>query len=51
MVQLVDIEEPLDSIKVATSLSQELAETAVARDAQAGVPEQEIQRLRKLPHG
>lgn len=47
MVQLLDIEEPLDSIKIAASLSKELAETAVERDAKAGIPDDEVRRLRE----
>lgn len=44
---VLEITKPKDYIDVAVSLSQELAQTAVARDAVAGVPEEEIQGLRE----
>ena len=46
MIQLLDNKKSLDSIAFAI-LSRELAETAVERDALAGIPEHEIQRLRE----
>jgi len=47
MVQLLDVKEPLDATAIAASLSKELAATAVERDAKAGLPEHEVQRLRE----
>lgn len=50
MVQLLEVkesEQSQDWIKVASSLSQKLAETAVERDAKAGIPELEVQLLRE----
>jgi alkylation response protein AidB-like acyl-CoA dehydrogenase len=44
---VLDVTRPKDYIDVAVSLSQELAQTAVARDVAAGVPEEEITRLRE----
>ncbi len=43
---VVDITKPKDYIDIAVSLSQELAKTAVERDAKGGVPEEEIELLR-----
>ncbi|MFK0732088.1 MAG: acyl-CoA dehydrogenase family protein, partial [Gloeotrichia echinulata HAB0833] len=43
---VVDIAKPKDYIDIAVSLSQELAKTAVERDAKGGVPEEEIELLR-----
>lgn len=43
---VLDFTKPKDYIDIAVSLSQELAQTAVERDAKGGVPEEEIQRLR-----
>ncbi len=47
MVQLLVKEESKHWINVATSLSTELAATAVERDNKAGLPDIEIQRLRE----
>ncbi|MBW4612724.1 MAG: acyl-CoA dehydrogenase family protein [Desmonostoc vinosum HA7617-LM4] len=47
MVQLLVKKESQDWIKIATSLSTELAATAVERDIKAGLPDLEIQRLRE----
>lgn len=47
MVQLLEIKDTKDWFQVAASLSQELQENAVARDAQAGLPDYEINRLRE----
>lgn len=44
---VVDATKPRDYIDIAVSLSQELAKSAVERDAKAGVPEEEIEQLRK----
>ncbi|MUH00769.1 monooxygenase [Scytonema sp. UIC 10036] len=50
MVQLLDTKElqkAQDWIAIASSLSQELAKTAVERDTRAGTPDIEVQRLRE----
>lgn len=47
MVQQLVKQESQDWINVATSLSQELAASAVERDIKAGLPDVEIQRLRE----
>ncbi|MCG6134668.1 MAG: acyl-CoA dehydrogenase family protein [Nostoc sp. LLA-1] len=47
MVQLLVKKESQDWINVATSLSTELAASAVERDIKAGLPDLEIQRLRE----
>ncbi|QFS50044.1 hypothetical protein [Nostoc sphaeroides] len=47
MVQLLVKQESKHWINVATSLSTELAATAVERDNKAGLPDIEIQRLRE----
>jgi alkylation response protein AidB-like acyl-CoA dehydrogenase len=47
MVQILVKEESKHWINVATSLSAELAATAVERDIKAGLPDVEIQRLRE----
>ncbi|MGF2033976.1 MAG: acyl-CoA dehydrogenase family protein [Nostoc sp. CmiVER01] len=44
---VLDITKPKDYIDLAASLSKELAQSAVERDAQAGVPEEEINKLRE----
>ncbi|MEH1852618.1 MAG: acyl-CoA dehydrogenase family protein [Nostoc sp.] len=44
---VLDITKPKDYIDLATSLSKELAQSAVERDAKAGVPEEEINKLRE----
>lgn len=46
MVQLL-VKESKDWIQIASSLGQELTETAVERDIKAGIPDLEIQRLRE----
>ncbi|MBV9388899.1 MAG: acyl-CoA dehydrogenase family protein [Chroococcidiopsidaceae cyanobacterium CP_BM_ER_R8_30] len=46
MVQLLEVKESLDWLAVAASLSKELAATAVERDANAGIPKDEIDQLR-----
>jgi alkylation response protein AidB-like acyl-CoA dehydrogenase len=50
MVQLLEVkesEQSKDWSAVASSLSQKLAETAVERDAKAGIPDVEVQLLRE----
>lgn len=47
MVQLLELKDTKDWFQIAASLSQELQENAVARDAQAGLPDYEINRLRE----
>ncbi|BAZ31393.1 acyl-CoA dehydrogenase type 2 domain protein [Cylindrospermum sp. NIES-4074] len=44
---VLDATKPKDYIDIATSLSQELAKTAVQRDEKAGVPEEEVNLLRE----
>lgn len=44
---VLDITKPKDYIDLAVTLSKELAQSAVERDAKAGVPEQEINKLRE----
>lgn len=44
---VLDATKPKDYIDLATSLSQELAKTAVQRDEKAGVPEEEVNLLRE----
>ncbi|MBN4000503.1 acyl-CoA dehydrogenase family protein [Nostoc sp. LPT] len=44
---VLDITKTKDYIDIAASLSKELAQSAVERDAKAGIPEEEINRLRK----
>ena len=46
MVQLLEVKQTQDWIAIASSLSQELAQTAVERDAKAGEPNLEVERLR-----
>jgi alkylation response protein AidB-like acyl-CoA dehydrogenase len=46
LIMVLDI-KPKDYIDLAASLSKELAQSAVARDAEAGVPEEEINKLRE----
>jgi len=47
MVQLLEVKQSQDWIAIASSLSQEFAETAVERDTQAGSPDLEVRRLRE----
>lgn len=47
MVQLLELKDTKDWFQIAASLSQELQENAVVRDAQAGLPDYEINRLRE----
>ncbi|MBR8836467.1 MAG: acyl-CoA dehydrogenase family protein [Stigonema ocellatum SAG 48.90 = DSM 106950] len=47
MVQLLEEKKSQEWIAIASSLSQELAKTAVERDAKAGSPDLEVQRLRE----
>jgi len=47
LVQLLEVKDTKDWFQIAASLSQELQENAVARDAQAGLPDYEINRLRE----
>ncbi|MDF5725394.1 MAG: acyl-CoA dehydrogenase family protein [Rhizonema sp. PD37] len=47
MVQLLEVKQTQDWIAIASNLSGELAQTAVERDAKAGEPSLEIQRLRE----
>ncbi|ARV63349.1 monooxygenase [Nostocales cyanobacterium HT-58-2] len=50
MVQILEVKETQQSkdwIAIASSLSKELAETAVERDIKAGLPDVEVQRLRE----
>ncbi len=47
MVQLLEVKQTQDWIAIASTLSQELAQTAVERDAKAGEPNLEVQRLRE----
>ena len=47
MVQLLEVKQTQDWIAIASSLSQELAQTAVERDAKAGEPNLEVERLRE----
>lgn len=47
MVQLLEAKQFQDWVRIAFSLSQELAETAVERDTKAGSPDLEVQRLRE----
>ncbi|WP_341529279.1 acyl-CoA dehydrogenase family protein [Nostoc sp. UHCC 0302] len=47
LIMVLDITKPKDYIDLAASLSKELAQSAVARDAEAGVPEEEIKKLRE----
>jgi alkylation response protein AidB-like acyl-CoA dehydrogenase len=47
MVQLLVQEQSQHWINIATSLSEELAATAIERDHKAGLPDVEIQRLRE----
>jgi hypothetical protein len=47
MTQALERIEAKDSGAIATALSEELAHSAVERDLRAGIPEEEIQRLRE----
>jgi alkylation response protein AidB-like acyl-CoA dehydrogenase len=46
MVQLLEVKQSQDWLAIASSLSKELTENAVERDAKAGIPDYEIRRLR-----
>lgn len=46
-MQLLERTESKDYVAIATSVSKELAKTAVERDAKAGIPEEEISLLRE----
>ncbi|OWY64377.1 monooxygenase [cyanobacterium TDX16] len=45
MVQLLEAKQSQDWKAIASSLSKELSENAVARDAEAGLPDYEVKRL------
>lgn len=47
MTQALERIEAKDYRAIATALSEELAKSAVERDLRAGVPDEEIQRLRE----